>query len=343
MKAVVITEHGGLDKVKLAEIARPKPKSGEVLIQVKSAALNHLDIWARKGGRAKLQMPHILGSDGSGVITEIGEGVEGLKIGDEILINPGLSCGRCEFCMRGEQSECVSFGIIGMASPGTFAEYVSVPAVNVYPKPAHLSFDEAAALPLAYITAWRMLMNRAGLKPGQTLLIHGIGGGVALAGLQLVKLTGASVIVTSSSDEKLKKAAQIGADSIINYKTADVALKVNDITNGRGVDIILETVGAATWPLDFDCVRRGGKIVICGVTTGPKAETNLQALYWNQVSIIGSTMGSNEDFRQLLSAISISKMKPIIDLAHPLENFYDAFLKMEQGAQFGKIVLKIQN
>ena len=343
MKAVVVTEHGELDKVKLTDIAKPGLAAGEVLIQVKSAALNHLDIWVRKGRPGvKLSMPHVLGSDGAGVVSEIGAGVEGIAVGDEVLINPGLSCGKCEYCRRGEQSECVSFGVLGMVSPGTFAEYVAVPAGNVYRKPAHLNFDESAALPLAYVTAWRMLMTRAGLKPGQTLLIHGIGGGVALAALQLAKLAGAVVIVTSSSDEKLKRAEQLGANNRINYKTNDVASAVRDITVGRGVDVVFETVGAATWPVDFACVRRGGKIVICGVTSGAKADTNLHALYWNQVTVMGSAMGSNEDFRGMLSAISAVKLKPVVDSVFTLDRFYEAVTRMEQGAQFGKIVLKMQ-
>jgi NADPH:quinone reductase-like Zn-dependent oxidoreductase len=343
MKAIVITECGELDKVKPADIAKPRPGNGEVLIQVKSAALNHLDIWVRKGRRGvTLSMPHILGSDGAGVVSEIGAGVEGIAVGDEVLVNPGLSCGKCEYCRRGEQSECESFGILGMIRPGTFAEYVAVPVGNVYRKPGHLSFDEAAALPLAYVTAWRMLMTRAGLKPGQTLLIHGIGGGAALAALQLAKLAGAVIIVTSSSDEKLKRAEQLGANNRINYKTSDVASTVRDITGGRGVDVVFETVGVATWPVDFACVRRGGKIVICGVTSGPMVETNLQALYWNQVTVMGSTMGSNEDFRGMLSAISAVKMKPVIDSVFSLDRFYEAMTRMEQGAQFGKIVLKMQ-
>ncbi|MCJ7729834.1 MAG: zinc-binding dehydrogenase [Sedimentisphaerales bacterium] len=342
MKAAVITEHGELDKVGLAEIAKPQPGRGEILIQVMSAALNHLDIWVRKGRRGvTLSMPHILGSDASGVISEVGAGVDGFAAGDEVIVNPGLGCGKCEYCRRGEQSECVSFGIVGMNRPGTFAEYVNVPATNIYSKPSHLNFDEAAALPLSYVTAWRMLMTKAGLKPGQTVLIHGIGGGVALAALQLAKMAGAVVIVTSSSDEKLGRAEQMGADHIINYKVSDVAATVNDITAGRGADVVLDTVGSATWPIDFTVVRRGGKIVLCGVTSGPKADTNLQALYWNQVTIMGSTMGSDEDFREMLSAVSAAKLKPIIDSVFPLGKIRDAMARMEQGAQFGKIVLKI--
>jgi NADPH:quinone reductase-like Zn-dependent oxidoreductase len=343
MKAVVITENGDADKVKVAEVDKPRPAPGEVLIRVKSGGLNHLDIWVRKGRKGwTLPMPHILGSDAAGVVSEVGAGVEGIAVGDEVLVNPGLSCGRCEFCKRGEQSECFSFGILGLSRKGTFAEFVAIPAKNVYPKPKYLNFDEAAALPLAYVTAWRMLMTKADLKAGQTLLIHGIGGGVALAALQLAKLTGAIVIVTSSSDEKLKQAEKLGADHRINYKTADVTTAVKDLTAGRGVDVVLETVGSATWATDFACVRRGGKIVICGVTGGALAETNLQALYWNQVTIMGSTMGSDDDFRGMLSAVSAVNMKPVIDSIWTMDKFRDAMIKMEQGAQFGKIVVKIE-
>jgi NADPH2:quinone reductase len=204
-----------------------------------------------------------------------------------------------------------------------------------------LDFNEAAALPLAYVTAWRMLMTRACLKAGQTVLIHGTGGGAALAALQLAKLAGADVIATSSSDEKLSRAEQIGANHTISYKRVDVAVRVKELTSGRGVDVVIDTVGAATWPIDFVCVRRGGKIVLCGVTTGPKAETNLQAVYWNQLIIMGSTMGSDDDFRAMLAAVSSAGMKPVIDSVFPLDKAREAMSKMEAGMQFGKIVLKI--
>ena len=343
MKAAVITEYGGIDKVNFAEVDKPKPGVNEVLIQVKSAALNHLDIWVSKGRPgAKKNGPHIIGSDASGIVTEVGASVRGMSVGCEVLINPGLSCGGCEHCRRGEQSECVLFDIIGLGYQGAFAEFVVVPAANVFPKPAHLDFNEAAALPLAYVTAWRMLMTRAGLTPGQTVLIHGIGGGVAIAALQLAKMAGAVVIVTSSSDDKLKKARKLGADHIINYKNKDVPAAVRDITVNRGVDIAFDTVGAATMPINFDVVRRGGEIVICGVTTGPKVELNLQALYWNQLSILGSTMGSDDDFLKMLLAISAAKLKPVVDSVFPLAEVRDAMTKMESGAQFGKIVLKVE-
>ena len=297
MKAVVIHEHGGLDQIKVEDVPEPSFAEDEVLLKIHSAGLNHLDIWVRKSrGGLKTAGPHILGSDAAGVVAAVGTNVKNVKVGDEVILNPGLSCGCCEYCNRGEQSECLEFGIVGMNRPGTFAEYAAVPARNILPKPSHMNFDEAAGFVLACVTAWRMLMTRAQLKPGQTVLIHGIGGGVALCALQLANLAYAKVIVTSSSDEKLAQAAQIGADHIINYKSVeDVAQCVQDITSGSGADIVIDTVGAAVWPIDFASVRRGGKIVLCGVTSGAEAPTNLQALYWNQLTVMGSTLGSDDD------------------------------------------------
>jgi NADPH:quinone reductase-like Zn-dependent oxidoreductase len=331
-----------LDRIKIEDIAPPQPAPGEVLLRVRSAGLNHLDIWVRKGRKGVvLPMPHILGSDAAGVVEALGPDVGGVKVGDEVILNPGLSCGRCEYCRRGQQSLCASFGIVGLSRPGTFAEFVAIPAKNLRPKPPHLTFDEAGAFVLSFVTAWRMLMTRAQLKPGQTLLIHGIGGGVALSALKLAKLTGAEVIVTSSSDEKLARAKEIGADHTINYKAGDVARSVKEITAGRGVDVVVDTAGAATWPIDFSAVRPGGKIVLCGITTGPEAMTNLRVLYWNQLTIMGSTMGSDEDFRQMVTAVAAVRMKPVMDSVHPLEEVRQAALRMEAANQFGKIVLRI--
>ena len=343
MKAAVIREHGGVECVTIDDIPEPKAGEGEVVLEVRSAALNHLDIWVRKGRPgAQRDMPHVLGSDGAGVVVEVGPKTHGINIGDEVILNPGLSCGYCESCSRGQQSECDSFGIVGMSKPGTFAEKVAVPFQNVHPKPAHLNFDEAAALPLAYQTAWRMLMTRAGLRAGETVLIHGIGGGVALAALQLAKLTGAEVIVTSSSDEKLSKAKAIGADHTVNYRTVDdLAGAVKNVAGGYRVDIVIDTVGAGTWSTNFSIVRRGGRIVLCGVTTGPQAETDLRALYWNQVTIMGSTMGSNEDVRQMLRAVDTANLRPVIDSVESLEDIRDAMSRMEAAEQFGKIVVRI--
>ena len=286
-------------------------------------------------------MPHILGSDTVGMVIAVGEDVCGVETGDEVILNPGISCGRCESCKRGENSECESFGIIGMSRQGTFAERVAVPACNVYPKPAHMNFDEAGAFVLSCLTAWRMLITKGGLNPGQTVLINGTGGGVALYALQLAKIAGAETIVTSSSEEKLTRVRQIGADYGINYKSEDIAERVRDITDGRGVDIVIDTVGTSTWETDFSAVRRGGKIVLCGVTSGHKAEINLQRLYWNQLTVMGSTMGSDEDLRQMLKAVNAAKLRPVIDSVRPLDDVREVMNKMEEGRQFGKIVLKV--
>jgi NADPH:quinone reductase-like Zn-dependent oxidoreductase len=343
MKAAVIYEHGGLEQVKIEDVPEPVFTEDEVLLKVRSAGLNHLDIWVRQGrGNPKLSKPYILGSDAAGIVQAVGKKVKNVEVGDEVVINPGLSCGSCENCKRGQESECVTFGIVGLSRPGTFAEMVAVPGRNVLPKPTHLSFDEAGALMLSYVTAWRMLMTRAQLLTGQKVLIHGIGGGVALCALQFAKLAGAEVIVTSSSDEKLERAVQIGADHTINYKkVTDVVQIVKDITAGFGVDIVIDTVGAAAWPIDFSAVRKGGKIVLCGVTTGAEAQTNLRTLYWNQLTVMGSTMGSDEDCRRMLDAIEKAKLKPIIDSILPLGKAQEAMGKMETGEQFGKIVLKV--
>jgi len=341
VKAAVIFENGEVDCIKFEEVPSPVPGPGEILLDVHAAALNHLDIWVRRGRPGvELPVPHILGSDAAGVVVEAGEGVDHVRAGDEVLINPGLSCGRCEFCRRGEQSECISFGIVGMARPGTFAERVVVPAMNVFAKPPHLSMTEAAALPLAYVTAWRMLMSRARLRPGETVLIHGIGGGVALAGLQLARLAGARVMVTSSSDDKLLRAREFGADDCVNYANNPcLSEAIRDLTGGRGVDIVLDTAGAATWAENFKAVRRGGRIVHCGVTTGAETIVNISQLYWNHLEVMGSTMGSDEEFRQMLAAVSASRMRPVVDSVYPLNRVCEATLRMESGDQFGKIAL----
>jgi NADPH:quinone reductase-like Zn-dependent oxidoreductase len=340
MRAALIREHGDLNAVQVAEVEAPVPAAGEVVLKVLCAGLNHLDIWARMG-RTKLKMPHILGSDAVGIVAVVGENVESPRVGERVIVNPGLGCGHCEFCRRGEQSLCISFGIIGLSRDGTFAEQVAVPASNWYPKPSHLSDEEAGALALSYVTAWRMLLTRAQVKPGESVLIHGIGGGVALGALQLAKRIGAEVFVTSSSNEKLSRARELGADHTINYEKESVAEWIRSHKGDRGVDVAVDAVGAATWPLDFTCVRKGGRVVLCGVTTGAKAETDLRTLYWNQLTVLGSTLGSTQDFQQMLAAVNASRLRPIIDEVFPLDSVRDAMARMEEARQFGKIVLKI--
>jgi len=342
MKAAVIRGHGGPEVVRVEGLPEPQPGRGEVVVAVRAGALNHLDIWVRKGGRTELEFPHVIGSDAAGVVAAVGEGAEGVEVGQEVVVVAGFGCGACEFCARGEVSLCAEFGIIGLSRPGVFAERAVVPAGNVAPKPAGLDFGQAACLGVAYGTAWRMLFTRAALRPGETVLIHGIGGGVALAALQFVKAAGARAIVTSSSDEKLEKARHLGADGAINYhSTPDVAAAAREMTDGRGADVAFDSVGAATWPADFAAVHKGGRIVLCGVTTGAEAQVNLQALYWNQLTVLGSTFASKDDFLGMLRTVEAAGMEPVIDSTVPLEELADAHRRMETGEQFGNIVVTI--
>jgi len=343
MKAVFIREFGGPEKIQVGELPTPEPGPGEVRIRVKAAALNHLDVWVRRGRPGlSLDRPHILGSDAAGIVDAAGADVSGVEPGQEVVVNPGVSCQRCEWCLRGAQSECPSYGLVGFQHAGTYAEYVNVPAINLAPKPAHLDWTEAAALNLAHLTAWHMLFARAGLRAGEHVLIHGIGGGVALAALQFCTLSGAGAIVTSSSEEKLERAGNLGASAAINYRTSpDVAAEVRKLTANRGVDVAFDTVGAATLPVSMAAVRRGGRIVTCGVTGGAEAKINLQQLYWNHISLIGSTMGSQEDFRRLHRAVKQAGLKPVMDRVFPLEEYCAAVGRMEEGGQFGKIALRL--
>jgi NADPH:quinone reductase-like Zn-dependent oxidoreductase len=286
----------------------------------------------------------VLGSDAAGTVEALGPGCDDLaiKVGSEVVLNPGVSCMQCEFCLRGLHSECAAFRITGFQLEGTYAEYVVAPALNLFPKPKNLNWEEAAALPLAYLTASRMLFTRANLQTGETVLIHGIGGGVAVAALQLSKLHGASAIVTSSSDKKLAAARALGATAGINYKTTtDVAAAVRAATDGRGVDVVIDSVGAPTLPISMAAVRRGGRIVTCGVTGGPEGAINIQQLYWNHISYMGSTMGSMEDMRRLVRATEAHDLKPLVDKVYPLEKAQEALARMRDGAQMGKIVLQV--
>jgi len=342
MKAALIREHGELDRVEAGTMPEPAAGPGEAVLDVRAAALNHLDIWVRKGGRAPIPMPHVLGSDAAGVVAEVGPGVSDVKVGDEVVVISGLSCGACEACRRGEHSECASFGIIGLSRPGVFAEKAAVPAANLLPKPKGLSWEEAAALGIAYSTAWRMLFTRAKLRPGETVLIHGIGGGVALAALQFARHVGAEAIVTSSSEAKLARARELGAAHGIHYRrTPDVAAAVREATGGRGADVSVNTVGAAAWPIDLAALRKGGRAVVCGVTTGAEAPTDLRALYWNQLSLLGSTFASHDDFRLMLRTVAAAGIKPVLDSVVPLGQAAEAMGRMERGEQFGKIVLRV--
>ncbi len=343
MKAALIREHGGIGAVNVEDHPDPRPGAGEAVLEVRAAALNHLDLWVLRGGRSTgMPMPHVPGSDASGVISELGPGAQGFEIGQEVVLNPGFSCGRCEYCRRGEQSECAGFGIVGMSRPGTFAGRVAVPVGCLLPKPAHLGFEEAACLGIAYITAWRMLVSKARAVPGETALIHGIGGGVALAALQFCERLGVRAVVTSSSDEKLRRASEFGAAAGVNYRREpDVAAAVRRRLGGRGADLSINSVGAPALAVDMAALRRGGRAVLCGVTAGAEGNIDLQPFYWNQLSLLGSTLGSAEDARQMMRAADSFRLRPVVDSVHPLAEVRGALERMERGEQFGKIVLKV--
>jgi NADPH:quinone reductase-like Zn-dependent oxidoreductase len=342
MKALAIYEHGGIDKLQIADLPKPSIGPDDVLINVKAVALNHLDLFVRNGSPTlKLSMPHIPGSDVSGIIAEVGANVTELKVGQRVAVNPGLSCGHCEFCIAGEESLCAEFKILGEHLTGGAAEYVRVPAVNALPMPDGISFEQAAAASLVFLTAWRALISRARLRAGEDVLVLGAGAGVSTAAIQVAKYAGARVFVTSSSDDKLQKAKQIGADVLINYSTQEWDREVFKATNKRGVDVVFESVGAATWLKSIRSLKRGGRMVVIGATTGPHPQEEVGYIFWKQIEIIGSTMASQSEYRQVMKLVFRGELKPVIDVVMPLERAREAHARLEKGEQFGKIVLTV--
>ena len=343
MKAVRIHAYGGVEQLLYEEAAEPRvPAPNEVIVKLKAAAINHIDIWNRMGTTGiAFEMPHILGADGAGRVFEIGERVANVQTGDDVCLYPPSGCGRCEFCLADRDFMCVHLRVLGERLEGTYAQFVKLPAENCFPIPAGLSFEEAAAFPLVFITLWRMLITNAQLKPGETLLIIGIGGGVASAALQVAKKIGAHVIVTSGSDEKLKRAENLGGDHGINHREKDFARAASDLTEGRGVDVVLDCVGGEVWQKSLAALSRGGRLVTCGATAGGQPIDDLEAIFSKHLKIYGSTLGSREEFRQLLSFLEIAHIKPIIDSVFPLTEAAAAQRRMEEAKQFGKIVLQI--
>ena len=349
MRALVIRGHGSAAQLGVADVPAPVLSApSDVLVALEAAALNHLDLWTLRGlPGLRLSFPHVLGADGAGVVAEVGADVRRVRPGDRVMINPGISCYRCAECARGEHSLCESYGLLGEHAPGTFAEYIAVPEQNLLPIPTlgqgtdPLSWAEAAAFSLVTLTAWRMLVTRAALRPGETVLIWGVGGGVSLAALRVAKLCGARVVVTSSSAAKLAAAEGFGADATIDHARQDVVAEVRGLTGKRGVDVIVENVGAATWERSLKMLARRGRLVTCGATTGPTVEVDVRRLFWYQWSILGSTMGSAEEYRQIVEILGQGQLRPVIDSSFPLERGAEALERLQQADQFGKIVLKI--
>jgi len=338
MKAVFFTKHGDNSVLQYGDRPTPEPAAGEVRVAIRAAALNHLDIFVRDGIPG-VPLPQIPGADGSGVVDRLGEGVSALTPGDRVLIQPGLYDNTCEFCRAGEQSQCVSFRMLGEHALGTLAEYVVLPARNVFPIPAGLSFARAAAFPLAYQTAWRMIVGRAAVRPGETVLVHGAGGGVARAAIEIAVLAGARVLASTSGEEKMTRLRESGVELAIDYRKEDVLAAVRAHTAKRGVDVIVDTVGEATWMTSLKAAARGGRIVTCGATSGPNPKEEIRLIFWKHLSILGSTMANDREFRTLYSAVESGRLKPRVDRVFPLAQARDAFHYMEEGRQDGKIIL----
>ena len=344
MKALVIQSHGDLSQLTFADLPKPTlPDARHVLVRIHAAALNHLDLWTLAGlPGLNLKFPHVLGGDGAGVVEGVGADVRSVKPGDRVLINPGLSCGVCEYCKAGEQSLCVDYRLLGEHVSGTLAEYLAVPESNVGKVPGGVSsWPEAAAFALVTLTAWRMMMTRARVQRGETVLIWGIGGGVSLAALKIAKLAGARVLVTSSSDEKLAKARALGADEGLNHRNVDVAKQVRALTGKRGADVVVENVGEATWETSLRALGRGGRLVTCGGTSGHKLLTDVRRLFWYQWTIMGSTMGNEAEFREIVRQLGEGNLKPTVDSTFPFDRGVDAFRRLESGQQFGKVVVEM--
>lgn len=343
MKALVFEEHGSIENLKLLELPEPKIKRDEVLVKLSSSALNHLDLFVLAGWKGlNLKFPHICGADGTGTVIEIGEDVNGFKIGDEVVINPGISCMRCDFCLQGEHSLCKDFGILGEHFPGTFAEYISVPFYNLELAPSHLNKNERASFALTFLTSYRMLFKRGKIKAGDIILIHGASSGVSIASILLSKVAGCKVIATSSKENAILKAKELGADFVLNYKSDNILKKVMEITDGKGVDFVIDSVGNNTWLSSLKSVKKGGTILTCGATSGPNPAEEIRLIFWKQINIMGSTMSSISEFKEMVNLVNEKKLKPVIDSVFTLENAKEAYKKLEQAKQVGKIVLNIE-
>ncbi|GAC1697589.1 MAG: zinc-binding dehydrogenase [Gemmatimonadaceae bacterium] len=345
VRALTISSHGGLDRLELRDDLPipPLTRPTEVRVRVSAAALNHLDLFVLRGmPGVTIVPPWTVGADGAGIVDACGDAVRSIAVGESVVINPGFSDRTCEYCLDGEQPLCPRFGILGEHAAGTLAEYVVVPETSLRAFPAgRVSAEEAAAFTLATLTAWRMLVTKARVQAGENILIWGIGGGVALAALQIAKLRGARVWVTSGSDDKLARARALGADETINHRTMDVAKVVRERTNKRGVDVVVDSVGAATWKHSLASLGKRGRLVTCGGTSGATVETDVRRLFWNQWHIMGSTMGNDAELDAIVGELRAGRLVPPIDTVYPLAEARTAYERLEAGAQFGKIVVRI--
>jgi NADPH:quinone reductase-like Zn-dependent oxidoreductase len=343
MKAAIVSEFGEPNVIHLGEFPTPTPAPNEVLVRLQAAALNHIDIWVRTGNPAySVKLPHVMGTDGAGVVEMLGSDVEGVSEGDRVLIMPGLSCDRCLYCRKGQDNQCDSFEILGAKRLGTYAEFVAVPDTNLIIIPDNISFETAAAFPVAYLTAWHMLKSKAKLAPKETVLIQGGGSGVSIAAIQIAKHLGARVLASTTNEAKIEKIKAAGAEDVfMPMYGKDLPLWVRERTDGEGVDVAMDHVGPATWDLSVKALSKYGRLVTCGATTGPAVNLELRSIFGRDISIFGARMGTQKEFQEVSTAVFAGKIKPIIDRTFPLEEAAQAHAYMEAKQQVGKILLKI--
>ncbi len=343
MRALALDAVGGLKHLALLDLPRPEiEQPDDVRVRVHAAALNRLDLFVADGlPGVQYAFPHIVGSDGAGVVEAVGPAVSRVRVGDRVMLNPGLSCGKCAACLAGEESLCAAFRVVGEHRAGTAADYVVVPAANLAAVPERMPWAEAAAFTLATLTAWRMLTTRARLRAGETVLIWGIGGGVAQAALGIARHLGARAIVTSGSETKLEAARRLGADAAVNHASADVVAEVRRLTEGRGADVVVDSVGEARWAESLRALCRGGRLVICGATTGPMVSLDLRRLFWHQWSILGSTLGSRREYEEIVALAHAGRLWPGVEPPVPLAEGPAALARLERGEQTGKLVIEV--
>jgi NADPH:quinone reductase-like Zn-dependent oxidoreductase len=338
MKAVRVHEFGGPEVLRYEDVPDPKLRKDQVLVRVRACAMNHLDLWVRKG-MPGVNLPHILGSDVAGEIVEVGEYVTGFKTGQRVLLAPMHFCNHCAKCVAGLQNQCPEFTVLGNLVNGGNCELIAAPAVNVIPIPEHLDFNQAASVPLVFLTAWHMLVARAGIRPGQIVLVLGASSGVGIAAVQVAKLFQARVITTAGDEKKLEKARGLGADHGINHYKQKISEEVKKLTNKEGVDIVIEHVGAATWEQSMKCLKPAGTLVTCGATTGPNASFDLRFLFSRQLSLLGSYMGTMGELYEVLGHVFAGRLKPVVDRTFPLKESHAAHEHLEKSQMFGKVVL----
>jgi len=343
VKALVLPKIGGWQDLVVADVPPPEVRNPhEVRVRIHSAAINHLDLFILSGlPGITYTFPHIVGSDAAGVVEAVGSAVTDWKVGDRVMMNPGIGCNECELCAADQQPLCRRYRLLGEHVAGTVAEYVVVPAVNLARVPDGMPWAQAAGFSLAGLTSWRMLTGRARLRAGETVLLWGIGGGVAQSCLQIAGMLGARTIVTSSSDEKLERARALGADHLVNHAREDVPKAVRAITEGRNADVVVDNVGEATWAQSLRALGRGGRLVTCGGTTGPMVTTDVRRLFWYQWDIMGSTMGGDREYQEVARHVAEGRLWPVVDSVVPLSEGAQAFRRMADGAQFGKLVIEV--